>query len=115
MTRLEALARGRKPHKYRAKPTVVDGVRFDSKAEARRYSQLKWMQSAGQISGLALQPKFDCVVEGKKICAYKADFEYWENGRRVTEDVKGFKTQVYRIKKKLVEALHGIEIREVQA
>lgn len=116
---LEQIARGRKPHKYRAQPTVVDGIRFDSKAEARRYVELKLLVRAGQISMLTLQPSFDCIVNGQLICRYRADFEYMDhNGERLTvEDVKSpitAKNPVYRIKKKLVEALYQIQIRETK-
>ena len=107
--------------KYRNIKTEVDGIVFDSKAEARRYAELKLLEKANEISDLRLQPEFDCVVNGQKICTYKADFEYWirdeefsPDDKYVCEDVKGFKTQVYRLKKKLVEALHDIEIREVR-
>ena len=102
-----------KPNKYRAIKTVVDGITFASKAEARRYSQLKPLERAGAIACLQLQPRFDCVVNGKKICTYIADFKYATADGFTIEDVKGMKTPVYRLKKKLVEALHGITITEI--
>ena len=105
----------KKRNKYGAIKTVVDGIKFDSKAEARRYGQLKVLKHTGVIWDLELQPKFPVVVEGKKICTYKADFSYVENGKRIVEDVKSpitAKHPVYRIKKKLVEAIYGIEIKE---
>ena len=108
--------------KYRNIKTEVDGIVFDSKAEARRYAELNLLEKNNKISDLRLQPEFDCVVNGQKICTYKADFEYWirdkefsPDDKYIVEDVKGFKTQVYKLKKKLVEALHGVEIREVKA
>ena len=108
--------------KYRNIKTEVDGIVFDSKAEAKRYAELRLLEKANKIYNLNLQPKFDCVVEGEKICTYHVDFEYWiRNGdflpddKYICEDVKGFRTQVYKIKKKLVEALHGIKIIEVKA
>lgn len=109
-------------HKYGAKPTVVDGVRFASQKEARRYQELKLLERAGEIGQLALQPEFDLDVIGGdvkdiryRIGAYKADFQYveWRTGKRVVEDVKGFKTPLYRWKKKHVEAQYGIQIREI--
>lgn len=100
-------------NKFGAVPTVVDGVRFASKKEARRYVELKLLQKAGEIGRLELQPKFPIVVNGMKICAYIADFRYWCHGRPVVEDAKGVKTPVYRLKKKIVEAQYGIAIREV--
>jgi len=103
------------PRKYRNKPTVVDGIRFDSKKEATRYGELRLLERAGQIRDLRLQPRFKIEVNGIKICEYRADFIYTdaETGERIIEDVKGMKTQVYRLKKKLVEVVHGVDITEV--
>lgn len=105
--------------KYGAKPTTVDGIRFASKAEARRYSELRMLERAGEIVKLELQPKFPLMHAGKKLATYIADFRYVVPGyrpltdREVVEDVKGMKTPVYRLKKKMVEAQYGIEITEV--
>ena len=104
-------------NKYRAKKTVVDGITFDSKAESERYKKLKERADKEEITHLELQPKFKCEIGGKLICTYKADFRYFEQTlsgtRLVVEDVKGFKTPVYRLKKKLVEALYpGVTITE---
>ena len=109
--------------KYRAIKTVVDGITFDSKREANRYSELLLMEKAGIIASLRLQPEFKCMVNGKKVCTYKADFEYLmvddigpqgQIGYYIVEDVKGFKTPVYRLKKKLVEACYpGTVIKEI--
>lgn len=100
--------------KYRAVKTEVDGITFDSKREAARYMELVLLERAGEISRLELQPKYDCVVNGHKICTYKADFRYFNANGSVVEDVKGMKTPVYRLKKKLVEALYpGVKIQEV--
>lgn len=101
-------------HKYRAKPTEVDGVRFASKAEARRYCELKLLVQAGEIRNLELQPAFPIVIEGVRVTTYIADFAYFGGGKRVIEDVKGFKTDVYALKKKLVEAMYpGVKIIEI--
>ena len=101
--------------KYHAVKTEVDGYVFASKAEANRYSQLKLMEMAGEISYLELQPKFPIVVNGVKICTYIADFRYLYCGtNQIIEDVKGMKTPVYKLKKRLVEALYGITITEIQ-
>jgi hypothetical protein len=97
-------------------PTEVDGIRFDSRAEARRFGELRLLMRAGEISGLELQPKFELTVGGLKIADYFADFGYLNRlGVRITEDVKSkaTRTPVYRIKKKLVKALYGVEIVEV--
>lgn len=114
--------------KYRAVPTTVNGFRFASKAEARRYQELLLLGKAGEIRNLELQPRFPITSGGVRVADYVADFRYDEiavhgtNGlggpahewRDVVEDVKGVKTPVYRLKKKLVEAQHGITIREVR-
>lgn len=92
--------------KYRAKPVVIDGVRFASQAEARRYGQLKLLEKAGQISGLELQPKFPVVVNGMKVCTYIGDFAYFDGKGRIVEDVKGVQTPMFRLKRKLVEATY---------
>ena len=101
--------------KFNAQPTEVDGIRFASKREARYYGMLKIRQNLGEIERLELQPKYEVTVNGKRICTYIADFRFNDltlNKRRVI-DVKGCKTQVYRLKKKLVEALYpGVEVEE---
>jgi len=95
--------------------TVVDGIKFDSKAEARRYTDLRTMQFAKQITDLEMQPRYDIKIAGKYIAHYKADFRYVKDGLTVVEDVKGVKTPIYRLKKKLVEALYpGVKIVEVK-
>lgn len=103
---------------------TVDGILFDSLKEARRYSELRLLEKAGEIRDIELQPRFALLVgDGVKrpveVGAYIADFAYIEAGyrpfqdTRVVEDVKGFKTPLYRWKKKHVEAQYGITIREV--
>jgi len=100
--------------KYRAQPTVVDGIRFDSKAEARRYGDLKVTEKAGLITDLELQPTFPVKINGIKVFTYRADFRYVDLGGVVIEDVKGYKTPLYRLKKKCVEAAYpGVVIIEV--
>ena len=102
-----------KRHKYNAIKTTLDGITFASKAEAKRFAELKLLVQAGVISNLSLQPRFSCVVADVKICTYIADFMYLEQGNLVIEDVKGVKTPVYKLKKKLVEAIHNIKITEI--
>ena len=100
--------------KYRAIPVEIDGIRFASQAEGRRYAQLKLLERAGEISRLELQPAFRCEINSKLVCTYRADFSYFTKSSRTVEDVKGMKTPVYRLKKKLVEALYpGVVIKEV--
>lgn len=104
-----------KKSKYRARPTTIDGIRFASRKEALHYCILKKLEIDGAIKDLQMQIPFKCVVAGKLVCTYICDFVYWdvEGKRKVYCDVKGYKTPVYRIKKKLVEAIHKILIEEV--
>ena len=111
---LQTVASKPKPSKHRNVRTVVDGVQFDSMAEARRFSELKLLEKAGKISALELQPKFELRVEGQKICDYIGDFVYLdEHSRPVVEDVKSQHTRslpVFRLKAKLFKACWGFDI-----
>jgi hypothetical protein len=98
--------------KYRNVPTVVDGTRFHSKREAARWSELRLLERAGKVAALERQVAYPVVMNGVKVCSWLADFRYREAGETVVEDVKGCKTPLYRLKKKLVEAQYGITIRE---
>jgi hypothetical protein len=102
--------------KYGSVKTELDGITFDSKAEAKRYAELKILARGGLISDLKLQPKFPLEVNGLVVATYIADFSYRAGTQGlVIEDVKSeaTKTPVYNLKKKLMKALHGIEIVEV--
>ena len=104
-------------NKYSAKKIVLDGITFDSRKEARRYHELKLMERAGLISDLRMQEEFVLIPKcGKERPAkYHADFSYVENGKKVVEDVKSraTKTKDYILRRKLMNYVHGIEIREV--
>lgn len=103
-----------KKSKYHAVKTVLDDVKFDSKKEAKRYTQLKQMERAGLIENLQLQVPFVLVDKscyGREI-KYVADFVYVENDVEIVEDVKGVKTPVYRLKKRLLAERYGIKIKE---
>lgn len=101
--------------KYHSIKTIVDGILFDSKAEAQRYTELKLLERAGKISHLILQPPFKLIEKSKygRDIYYYADFMYLENGHKVVEDVKGVKTAVYSLKKRLMAEKYGIEVQEV--
>ena len=101
--------------KYGNRITEVDGIKFQSAAEAARYGVLKAMQRGSLISGLELQPRYDFALHGVKMGFYKADFRYRDNrtGEIICEDVKGMKTPVYRLKKKMLKAFYGIDITEI--
>lgn len=98
--------------KYRNIQTLVFGEVLDSRREASRYLQLRAMQDAGEVKNLRRQVDYPIVVNGVKICKYVADFVYEQNGRQVVEDSKGYRTREYRLKKKLMKAVYGIEIVE---
>tara|TARA_R110000823_G_scaffold192267_1_gene323913 strand:+ start:297 stop:623 length:327 start_codon:yes stop_codon:yes gene_type:complete len=101
-------------NKYKNIPTIVDDIRFASKKEAARYVELKLLEKNNVIRNLELQPRFPCIINGKKVCSYIADFRYFSNNSTIVEDVKGKKTDIYKLKKKLVEALWpGVTITEV--
>lgn len=96
----------KRAHKYGAVATVVDGVRFASKKEARRDAELKLMERAGKISMLHRQRSFDLCVNGIKICRYVGDWGYVENHKAVVEDAKGVQTPAFKLKWKLAKALY---------
>jgi hypothetical protein len=101
--------------KYNATKTVVDGITFASKAEAKRYAELKLLERSKEIENLECQPRFALTVLcGDVIGEYVADYRYWRGHSIVVEDVKGFKTPLYRWKKKHVEAQYGIKIVEIK-
>jgi hypothetical protein len=108
-------SQARSRSKYGNKKVVVDGIKFDSKWESERYLYLKSLEKAGRVRDLQLQVRFQIVVNGEKICTYIADFQYeketadgeWES---IVEDAKGVETADFKLKKKLMKAVHGIEI-----
>jgi hypothetical protein len=104
--------------KYGNKKVEIDGVLFDSKKESNRYLILKQWQASGQINHLEWHKPFAIIVNNIHIGDYEADFVYYDKRRmtQVVEDVKSGPTRrrdIYRWKKKLMKALHGIEIVEI--
>lgn len=103
-------------NKYRNVRVEHEGIRFDSKKEQRRWAELKLMERAGLITDLGRQKRFNLAVNGVLVCAYIADHVYTENGEEVVEDVKSAftrKNPVYVLKRKLMKACLGIDIKEV--
>ena len=116
--------------KYSNKKIEVNGMKFDSRKEYIRWCELSLLERAGKITDLQRQVKFILIPtqyepytvnkngtlkRGKMIereCSYIADFVYTENGNKVVEDVKGFRTADYKIKRKLMLNVHGIRIKE---
>lgn len=110
-------------NKYNNKKTVIDGITFDSNLEAKRYKELKKLEKEGLIKELKLQPNYELIPSFKKNgtvyrkTSYRADFMYFDNNlnKYIVEDVKGFKTDIYLIKKKLFEYKYqDLEIKEVK-
>jgi hypothetical protein len=108
-----------KKSKYGAKKCEYEGIKFDSQKERDRYIELKLLEKGGGITDLQLQVPFvlqdSFEFNGKKILPIKyiADFTYWKNGELVIEDVKGKKTDVYELKKKMFMYRYKKYIREV--
>lgn len=90
------------------------GIRFHSWAEADRYTMLRDCQKSGIITDLELQPPFECMVNSVLVTTYIADFRYKRDGKVVVEDVKGMETDVYELKKKLVEAIFNVYVKEIK-
>ena len=107
--------------KYYSKKVKIDGHTFDSKREAEYFQILKVLELSGKIKDLELQKEFVLQEKfklGKKTIrpiTYRADFTYisTEDNKLHIIDVKGYRTDVYRLKKKMFEYKYGIEIEEV--
>ena len=106
--------------KYRAKPVVIDGIRFASQKEGNRYKELILLKKAGEIKWLKLQKPYSVYAHNgrtlnrQKVLTYIADFVYEDkNGIKHIEDVKGFRTPIYKLKKRIIEAVYGIRIEEI--
>jgi len=91
---------------------------MDSKAEAKRYAELRLMERYNDIGALEVHPRFPCTVNGVLVCTYIADFAYVDRSGRVIEDVKGnkdFTDSASALRRKFAEALHGFQVRIVEA
>ena len=106
--------------KYHSRKVTKDGITFDSLKEYRRFCELSLLQKAGKVTDLQRQVKFELIpsqrINGKVVeraCTYVADFVYTENGKKVVEDTKGFKTKDYIIKRKLMLYKYGIQVKEI--
>lgn len=121
---LEQLVReisGEPKNKFGAVKKTIDGIKFDSTRESKRYEELKLLERAGKIKDLRLQVRYDLIPkqkfsDGSSMIGtyYLADFVYFDcdKGCEVVEDVKGKKTDVYQIKRKLMKLILDIEILE---
>jgi len=114
----------RRANKYGAQATTLDGIRFDSKKEARRYAELLLLQRAGEIRDLERQVEFPLLTthhrgaEVHRVGSYFADFQYREGPTGILriEDAKSpatAKNPLYRLKRKMVMLAYSVEIIEV--
>jgi hypothetical protein len=113
LTLAQRATQPKKKSKYHNKKTASG---FDSKREEARYHSLKLLERAGEITGLELQKRFELIPaqEGERACHYIADFCYTDrHGTHYVEDVKGFKTPDYVIKRKLMLHIHKIKVIEI--
>ena len=102
-------------NKYGArKVKAPDGQVFDSQREYDRWCVLRLLERAGRITDLKRQVSYELIPKQgtMRACSYVADFTYLENGKPVVEDCKGYRTEAYKIKKKLMLWVHGIRIKE---
>lgn len=106
--------------KYHSRKITRDGITYDSVKEYSRHQELLLLERAGAIQGLKRQVRFELIpsqrYDGKVVerpVYYIADFVYEENGQRVVEDTKGYRTKDYILKRKMMLYLCGIRIREV--
>lgn len=98
-------------HKFHAKPTESDGIKFASKAEARYYEHLKLRQRAGEVVFFLRQVPIHLPGEVR----YVMDFLVFETTGDVRMvDVKGMETEMFKAKKRMVEAMYPIKIEVVK-
>lgn len=103
-----------KYHNHKTK--TIDGIKHDSKKEAERWMELQMLQRTGEIANLRRQVPFELIPKqaGERACNYIADFVYLDKaGKTIVEDAKGVKTDVYKIKKKLMLWRYDIRIKEI--
>ena len=96
-------------HKFKAIATEVDGIKFASKKEAKRYQELLLLKEHGSILFFLRQVPFHLPGNVKYVCDFMI---FWLTGDVTIEDVKGVKTDTYILKKKLVKSFYPIEIME---
>lgn len=101
-------------NKYHSKRVYFNGMKFDSQKEFNRWNELKLLERAKRISGLQRQVPFVLIEKSEfgRAVKYIADFTYYDEGRFVVEDAKGYRTDVYKIKKRLMAEKYKIEVKE---
>lgn len=113
----QLLSQKKKPtNKYNAKRVLLDGICFDSKAEANYYAALKLREKANEVTDIELQRKYDLAPNGVHVAFYVADFVFFDRllCRRRVVDVKGVSTPAFRLKQKLMKACFGIEVEVIR-
>jgi Protein of unknown function (DUF1064) len=114
------LDKSMKRNKFNAVKTTIDNITFHSKKESVRYGQLKLYEKGGLITDLRLQVSYELipklVINGKteRAIKYIADFVYFDTVHKVevVDDCKGYRTDIYKIKYRLMKMIHGIDIKE---
>lgn len=106
----------KKPSKYKNVQIREDGIVFDSLREHKRYMELRLLRRAGEIENFIVHPRYPLLVDGQKICIYEADFCYSDvkTGVSHVEDVKGARTALYILKRKLMRACLNIDVEEIK-
>lgn len=114
--RFRTLPKQKKANKYGAIRTTLDGITFASKAESAYYAKLKQREAAGEVANVELQKRYALTIGGFLICTYVSDFDFYDitEKRQRTVDTKGVVTDVFRIKRKLMKAIHGIDVEIVK-
>lgn len=97
-------------HKFRAIPTELDGIKFASRKEAKRYRELRLLEKSGELLFFLRQVPFHLPANVKYVCDFLC---FWKDETVTVEDVKGIKTPLYILKKKQVEATYPVSITEV--
>lgn len=113
--------------KYKNKKTIVEGIEFDSKKEAEYYLRYKTLEKFGKIKNLVLQEKFPFIINGVPVVirserypkgrttSYRADFSFFdiESGAWRVVDIKGVQTDLFKLKRALVEAIYGVHVEVI--
>ena len=97
-------------HKFKAQNCELDGIKFASKKEGKRYKELKMQKETGNILFFLRQVPIHLGPKTKYLCDFLI---FWRDGNVTFEDVKGFKTDLYKTKKSLIESMYPIKIEEV--
>lgn len=97
-------------HKFRAIRTELDGIKFASRKEAKRYRELRLLEKSGELLFFLRQVPFHLPANVKYVCDFLC---FWKDETVTVEDVKGIKTPLYILKKKQVEATYPVSITEV--